>query len=187
MDIGPMHKHTKNIRYKNTLFGLSSTFSYPKLCCIVQYYFPCIIFFFLLLFVLFWFVLVLLQWCEQVQSQRWARLENFPHKCLYTVAYFLEVTKSHFLIFLNREMFFFLVAISIVVHPKQISVVSKRDKQNKNKNSSAHTFPPSIFKFSSSPFTISSLFLSIFPFFFIASLFPFLLFFLIPLFSPQGI
>ena len=90
---------------------------------------------------------------NQVRSQKWARLENFP--------------------FPN----FFPVEIFILGHPKQISVVSKSDKQKKKKVLAAHfhTFPI-LFKFSSSPFTTSLLFLSIFPSPHLLSLFPFLLF-----------
>ena len=59
------------------------------------------------------------QGCNQVCSQRWARLENFPFPD------------------------FFPIEISILAHPKQISVVSKSDKKKKKKKSYAyfHTLP----------------------------------------------
>ena len=73
-------------------------------------------------------------------SQRWARLENFPPKFPF-----------------------------ILIHPKQISVVSKSDKQKKKKERKKKgplliSIPSLLhFKFVSSPFTISPSFPS--PFF----------------------
>ena len=95
---------------------------------------------------------VLSQGCNQVCSQRWARLENFPH---------------------NKWGILFPVEISFLVHPKQISVVSKSD------------IPfPLHFKFSSPPLLQFPYFSSQFSLF-LASLFPFLLFSPFPFLFPS--
>ena len=59
---------------------------------------------------------ILSQGRNQVCTQRWTRLENFPPNC------------------------FFPVEISILVHPKQISVVSKSGGKKKS-SAHFHTFP----------------------------------------------
>ena len=85
-----------------------------------------------------------------------------------------KATFPYFFPWHEMLFFFFKVEISILVDPKQISVVSKSDKQKKKKGgSSAHfrTFFPSNLHFLPPSFTISLLFFSIFPFF-LASFFP---------------
>ena len=124
---------------------------------------------------------------NQVCTQRWRRLENVLQKMLFSR---------------------FPVEISILVHLKQISVVSKSDKQKKKKKKEKEKkrkekekekrkkkrkkkspllifIPfPLQFKFFSFPFTVSLLFRFI-SLFFLASLFPFLLFLPLPsLFTP---
>ena len=76
---------------------------------------------------------------NQVCSQRWARLQNFPHKLMSIYSgvrgIFFRGVKVTFSDFSQ-------VKISILVHPKQISVVSKDDqkkkKKKKKRGSSAH-------------------------------------------------
>ena len=91
---------------------------------------------------------------NQVCSQRWARLENFPFPGFFP----------------HRSFHF---------GTPQTNSIGFRKWQARKKKGPLLIFIPFPFhcKFFSSPFTISFFFLSIFPFF-LASLFPFLLFFL---------
>ena len=95
---------------------------------------------------------------NQVCSQRWARLDNFPPNVRF------GTPKTNFSDFTKW----------------QAKKENKKEKKRKEKVLCSISYlSPSSSKFFSSPFTVSHLFLSIFPSF-IVSLFPFLLFFPLP-------